>query len=194
MRRCLAGSLPALLAALAMVVPTRLPCREIAGSAVSLNGKRMDPLAESGGSPVALIFVRRDCPISARYAPLIQQLHTRYGKEAHFYLVFPDKSESPVEIRKYLRAYGYSIPPLRDPDHSLAQRAQAHVTPEAAVFDAKGSLVYHGRIDNLYADIAKARPAATTHELEDALRAAIHGTPVAVRETQAVGCYIADLP
>ena len=33
-----------------------------------------------------------------------------------------------------------------------------------------GSLVYHGRIDNLFEDFGRARPAATTHELEDAIR------------------------
>ena len=163
-------------------------------TAFDLDGKPFGLSAASPGKSVALIFVRRDCPISSRYAPTIQKLSQQYSRDARFFLVFPDKTESSGEIRKYLRDFAYSLPALRDPDHALVRLAHAHTTPEAAVFDRKGALVYHGRIDNLYEDISRARPAATTHELDDALQSAIHGSPLLARETTAVGCYISDLP
>ena len=87
---------------------------------------------------VVLVFVREDCPISGRYAPTIQHISDQHQKDARFYLVFPDKSESPAGIRKYLSDFRYSIPVLRDPDRVLVKQAHAQVTPEAAVFDAKG--------------------------------------------------------
>ena len=75
-------------------------------------------------------------------------------------------------IRKHDDEYGYKIIALRDPEKVLVKESEAQITPEAAVFDARGRLVYHGRIDNLYADIGRARTIATTHELEDAIEAA----------------------
>ncbi len=163
-------------------------------TAMDLDGKPFDPLSASPSKTTVLVFVRKDCPISARYAPEIERLSEQYRKNAQFYLVFPDKTESAAEIHKYLHDFAYTVPALRDPGHALVHRASAQVTPEAAVFDAKGALVYHGRIDNLYQDIARKRPQATTHELDDALRSATQGVPLLARETRAVGCCISDLP
>ena len=67
------------------------------------------------------------------------------------------------------------------------------ITPEVAVFDRNHQLVYDGRIDDWYADLSRARAAPTTHELEDAIRAALAGKPVAKSEVRGVGCYISDL-
>jgi hypothetical protein len=55
-----------------------------------------------------------------------------------------------------------------------------------------GKVVYRGRIDDRYVDLGLERPAATTHDLGDALEAVMTGKPVAHPTTQAVGCYIAD--
>lgn len=163
-------------------------------TALDLTGRPFNPITAASGKTVALIFVRKDCPISSRYAPTIQRLSKQYSRDAKFFLVFPDKTETSTEIRKYLHDYHYTLPALRDRSHTLVQLAHAHITPEAAVFDRKGTLIYHGRIDNLYEDIARARPQATTHELDDALRAATQGSPLLAKETTAVGCYISDLP
>jgi len=163
-------------------------------TALDLNGKPLNPLTASPKKSVVLVFVRKDCPISSRYAPTIQRLSEQYREGAQFYLVFPDKTETPAEIRKYLQQFAYTVPALRDPSHALVKLAHAHVTPEAAVFNTKGELVYHGRIDNLYEDIARPRPQATIHELDAALRSVIQGSPLLTRETAAVGCYISDLP
>jgi thiol-disulfide isomerase/thioredoxin len=162
-------------------------------SALDLDGKSVDPLKVNTGRPVVLIFVREDCPISARYAPVIQRISDQHQKDAQFYLVFPDKAESAAAVRKYLHEFHYSLPGLRDRDHALVKQADAKVTPEAAVFDAKGALVYHGRIDNLYESFGRSRPAPTTHELEDAVQAALTGHALSNKEVTAVGCYISDL-
>jgi hypothetical protein len=140
-----------------------------------------------------MIFVRRDCPISGRYVPTIQRISAEHRKNVQFLLVFPDKSDSAAEIRKYLREFRYSIPALRDPAHVLVKQAHAQFTPEAAVFDAKGGLVYDGRIDDLYVSFGRARPAPTTHELKDAIEAALAGRAAAKTEVGGIGCYISDL-
>ena len=161
--------------------------------ALDLGGSSVDPLKQAPGKLLVLIFVRTDCPISNRYAPLIQEMSVKYGGQTDFWLVFPDKNESPETIRSYLQEFGYKLPALRDPEHALVKRSQVKVTPEVAVFDAKRALVYRGRIDNLYQDFGRARRSATTHELADAIEAARKGLAPAVASADGFGCFIADL-
>lgn len=162
-------------------------------TAFDLAGKPLEPLKAANGKAVVLIFVRTDCPVSNRYAPLIQKLSEHYPERARFWLVYPDKKADAGVIRQHDREFGYKIPALRDPQHALVKLSQAKITPEAAVFDARGRLVYHGRIDDLYVDMARSRRAATTHELDDAIQAAVSGRNVTLATKPAVGCYISDL-
>jgi hypothetical protein len=161
--------------------------------AVDLDGRLANPLAGDSGKVVVLVFVRRDCPVSSRYAPVIQAISKKYSGTANFWLVFPDKVESPAAIRQYLQDYGYRLPALRDPAHELVRASGVQITPEVAVFNRKHHLVYDGRIDDWYVDLGRSRAAATTHELEEAIRAAADGNPVARSEVRGVGCYISDL-
>ncbi len=161
--------------------------------ALDLGGSLKDPLKGASGKVVVLIFVRTDCPISNRYAPLIQEMSLKYEREATFWLVFPDKNESAEQIRNYEQEYGYKLPAFRDLDHALVKKSQVKVTPEVGVFDAKRELVYHGRIDNLYRDFGKARRTATTHELTDAIEAASKGVAPPKAAVDGVGCFISDL-
>jgi hypothetical protein len=160
--------------------------------ALDLNGVPADPLHAAPGKIVVLVFVRADCPVSNRYAPLIRRLGARYAEKASFWLVYPDKSTSAARIRKHERDFGYSLPALRDPQHALVKQGQVQVTPEVAVFDSSRRLIYHGRIDDQFQDFGRARPTATTHELDDAIRAALAGT-AAPPNAPGIGCYISDL-
>jgi hypothetical protein len=160
---------------------------------VDLDGHPVNPLTTDSGKIVVLVFLRRDCPISSRYAPAVQRISKEHSDTANFWLVYPDKSDSPQAIRKYLADYGYRLPALRDPEHALVKMSRVQITPEVAVFDGNHHLVYDGRIDDWYVELGSARPAATTHELEDAIRAAVTGKSVAKSEVRGVGCYISDL-
>ena len=163
-----------------------------AQTGVDLNGHAVNPLAADTGKVVVLVFLRRDCPVSGRYAPVIQQISRRYADSASFFLVYPDKSESSEAIRKSVADYGYHLPVVRDPEGSLVKLSHVQITPEVAVFHNR-KLVYDGRIDDWYVDLTRARPAPTTHELEDAIRAAQTGSSLAHNEVRGVGCYIADV-
>jgi thiol-disulfide isomerase/thioredoxin len=165
----------------------------LAQSAVDLDGREVNPLSADSGKVVVLVFVRRDCPVSARYAPVIQQISKQYSSQAKFWLVYPDKSDSASAVHENLTEYGYRLPALRDPAHALVKTARVQITPEVAVFDSGRHLVYDGRIDDLYISADQTRPAATTHELDDAIRAAVAGKSVAQNEVRGVGCYISDL-
>src|SRR4029077_9945651 len=88
-------------------------------------------------------------------------------------------------------AYAGAAQALRDPEHALVKFVGATVTPEAAVY-AGGRVVYRGRIDDRYVDLGVERPAATQHDLADALAASLDGKPAPHPPPQAVGCFIAD--
>jgi AhpC/TSA family len=160
---------------------------------VDLDGREVNPFSTASGKIVVLVFVRRDCPVSGRYAPSIQQISKRYADRASFWLVYPDKSETSLAIRKSVAEYGYHLPVLRDPEHALVKLGHVQITPEVAIFDRDRRLIYDGRIDDWFIDLGRARPAPTTHELEDAIQAAVEGKSLARNEVRGVGCYISDL-
>jgi AhpC/TSA family len=162
-------------------------------TALDLSGASIDPFRAARGKVVVLLFVRTDCPVSNRYSPAIQRLSAHHAGKAVFWLVYPDRAESAEMIRKHERDFGYQLRALRDVHHALVRQSHVQITPEAAVFDADRRLVYHGRIDNLYEDFGRARTVATTHELDDAILAAINGKTLQANSVPAVGCYIADL-
>jgi hypothetical protein len=183
-----------LLLALAILVGLAAP--ELAfsqHSAFDLDGKPLDPLDAASGRIVVLVFLRRDCPVSSRYAPVIQQISSQHSRDTVFWLVFPDKAETPQSVHQYLREYSYQLPALRDPEHALVKLAKVQITPEVAVFNRSHQLIYDGRIDNWYVDLGRARSAPTTHELDEAIQAALAGAMPAKNQVRGVGCYISDL-
>jgi AhpC/TSA family len=159
-----------------------------------LDRRPVDPFRDAPDTLVVLVFVQADCPVSNRYAPELQRLQRRFEpRGAAFWLIYPDPAEDAAAIREHLRAYGHTMRALRDPRHHLVARAQARVTPEAAVFTAGGRLLYHGRIDNRYVDFGRVRPAPTTRDLEAALEAALAGRAPPRDSAPAVGCLMTDL-
>lgn len=153
----------------------------------------VDPFASHAAATV-LVFVRTDCPITNRYAPELQRLAQEFkGRSVRFWMVYPDRDEAPAHIADHMREYRLPGQALPDPQHLLVKEAHATVAPEAAVFNSSGKLIYHGRIDDRYVDIGKARPAAQVHDLEDAIQAVLAGKAVANAQTRAVGCSLADV-
>ncbi|MFZ0420969.1 MAG: redoxin family protein [Candidatus Sulfotelmatobacter sp.] len=162
-------------------------------NAFDLDGNAVDPLQAASGKIVVLVFLRRDCPVSSRYAPVIRQISEQHERDASFWLVFPDKTETSQTIQQYLHEYSYRLPALRDPEHALVKLAQVQITPEVAVFNRSHQLIYDGRIDNRYVDLGRSRAAPSTHELDDAIQTAAVGKTPAVKQVRGVGCYISDL-
>ena len=173
--------------------PPRVPQTGQSVWAENLDGKTVDPFKSSDGRMVVLFFVRTDCPISNRYAPAIQKLHEKFHGKAGFWLVYPDAGETAARIRAHDEEFHLTIPTLRDVHHELVKRSHATITPESALFDSNGKLIYHGRIDNWYEDFGRSRSAPTTHELEDAIRNTLSGNATVPDHADAVGCYISDL-
>lgn len=159
-----------------------------------LEGARYEPMKPEGVASV-MIFVTVDCPISNTYAPEIQSIVRDFeGEPVEFYLVHVDPSVTVEAARSHADDFSLSCTILMDPTQKLVKTVGATVTPEAAVISKDGTLVYRGRIDNLYGDLGSKRPlGATRHELRDAITAVLAGEPVSVERTEAVGCYIPEI-
>lgn len=167
----------------------------LAAHVVDLNGRAVDPL-KAGPGVVAnvLVFTTTDCPISNRYAPEIKRLAARFhDRGVRFSLVYPVPGDTSAVVRKHLAAFAFDLPAVRDTAQELVQMTGVTVTPEVAVIDPRGRVIYRGRIDDRWVDFGKDRPAPTTRDLENALDAVVGGKPVAVAETRAVGCILSDL-
>lgn len=151
------------------------------------------PNLNHGGKAHVLVFLRIDCPLAGRYAPELRRIAGDFGpKGVDFWLVYPDRSTTDAAIRDQMREFGLPGKWVRD-NGQLIREAHATISPEAAVFDTSGKLVYHGRIDNRWVDFGKSRPAATEHDLEEALAAVVAGKPVPHAQAHAVGCSLADV-
>lgn len=153
-----------------------------------------DILSPHGEKAVVLLFIRSDCPISNRYAPELERMAREYSPGGlEFRLVYTEAGITAAAMERHRKEYGYSIPGLLDGDRRYVRRAQARITPEAAVF-VRGELVYRGRIDDRTVDLGKTRREASRHDLDEVLAAIMAGKTVAFRETKAIGCAIEDLP
>ncbi len=157
-------------------------------------GREHRPLETDGADASVLFFVTTDCPIANGYAPEIRSIAAEAKKSGlRFYLVHTDPDVTPEAAAAHAREYGHdAMPVLLDPEHELVDRLGITITPEAAVVLTDGHLAYRGRIDNLYGAIGKKRPAATRHDLRDALAAVAEGTRPVVSRTKAIGCIIAE--
>jgi thiol-disulfide isomerase/thioredoxin len=156
-----------------------------------VSGVHRDPLSTSDHVATVLLFIAPDCPISNGYAPEITRVASAYEpRGVALYAIHSDPRVSVETARKHASEYGYDFPVLLDPDQTLARRVGATVTPEAAVLDRAGNVVYIGRIDDTFYSFGRRREMPTSHELRDALDAVIEGRPVAKVSAPPIGCEI----
>ncbi len=191
MRRAEAGRAAAfavMLAAALALGGVRGGCQAV--TATDVDGHRLN-LPGQDAKAAVLFFVTNDCPITNSSMPEINRLVAAYATRGiGFYAVYTDPTVSVAAIRKHAREYGMHMPLIDDTKHALVHRVGATVTPEAALLERDGKVVYLGRIDDLYVDLGERRAAATQHYLRDALDAVLQGRPVAVAKVEPVGCFI----
>ena len=141
-----------------------------------------------------LVFVATDCPIANRTAPELSRIVKRYApKSVDFFFVYADSAPTNRQIQSHLAEFNLVAPGIRDAKHVLVKAVGAMVTPEAAVLNARGQLLYRGRINDLFVEHGVARKTAKTNDLRDALDQILAGMPVKNRETPALGCSIPPL-
>jgi len=90
------------------------------------------------------------------------------------------------EMQKRAMDRGFQFPYVVDATSDVAREFGATRTPECYLFDKTGKLVYHGAVDDNYANAEKVE----SHYLKDAVDALVAGKDILVKESKAVGCTI----
>lgn len=160
-----------------------------------LEGNVHAPLAVEDARAHVLLFLATDCPIANASAPAVHALRAAFEpRGVRFYLVHVQTDLEEAAVAAHARAFGHRGPVLIDRRHDLVRATGVAAVPEAAVLDRAGTLAYRGRIDDLFGDVGKKRPAARRHDLRDALAAIVEGREVEVARTEPVGCFIEPVP
>jgi hypothetical protein len=180
----------------ALLTPHRLRAGNVAGYGRTIDGANVASLAAPGTQYIAAIFVATDCPISNRYLPLLARLSKEFApRGVRLWLVYPNPGDTLAVVRAHQKQYPtiVSLPQLIAPDPRFLAHAHVHVTPEAAIFYGNAMsqpVLWHGRIDDRYLTFGTQRPAATRHDLADALDAALAGRQPPPPAGPPVGCAI----
>lgn len=159
-----------------------------------VSGVDRQPLRPDAGKANVLFFVSEECPISNAFAREIARICAGYqSKGIGCDLVYVDPATTDEQARTHAQQYGHGdYPRIVDRRHELVKATGVTVTPEAAVVNREGKVVYRGRIDDSIASLGQPRRPVKDADLRDALDAVIAGKPVAKPETKALGCYISD--
>ncbi len=166
------------------------PSRETVMKGVDGKERSIESVAGTKGTLV--VFTCNACP----WAKLWQERVAAIGKDAakRGLGVIAINSNDPTvnsedgfaEMVKRSKQLGLKFPYVVDATSEVARAFGATRTPEAFLFDAKGTLVYHGAID----DNAKEPKSVKEPWLRQAVVAVAAGSAVATAETKALGCTI----
>ncbi len=149
----------------------------------------MDSLKQNAVS--VLVFMSPECPLCENYARDLRMVADSFSaQEVKIYGVFPGTAYPDSQIRRFLIHYRLPITALLDPDLKLTEQLDATTTPEAVVYNAAGTLVYRGNIDNWATALGQKRTVVTEHYLEEAIAATLSGFLPPISSTEPVGCLI----
>ena len=156
-----------------------------------IDGKTHRPFAQTNGAGTVMIFIGVECPIANYYHPTLRKLMaSEMAKGISFYFFHGDPDTTLEAATKHRKDFEIVAPVFLDPNLKVARRVQAEVTPEAFLFKPDGSLVYRGKIDDMYVAFGKKRRFPKEKYLEQAIKNLKAGKAVEPNKTKAIGCYI----
>ena len=149
-------------------------------------GKTVEVGNWDASKATVIMFVSTQCPVSNAYNARMEKLAADYNaKGVKFVGVNSNVAENSAAIAEHSRKNGFTFAVLKDKGNAIADRFNANVTPETYVVNGKGTLVYHGQIDNSQNETkVKTRPLAA------ALDAVLAGDTVEKADVAAFGCSI----
>ena len=139
---------------------------------------------------IVVAFLGTECPLVKLYAERLQQLAQQYAaKNVAFIGINSNQQDSLAEIGHFVKENGLTFTLLKDAGNAVADQFGAERTPEVFVLDGTRKVHYHGRIDDQYTYGVQKQKAEQRY-LVDAIEAVLAGKPVAVANTEVVGCHI----
>jgi peroxiredoxin len=150
------------------------------------DGKQVTLHQKEAPKATAVFFLATLCPISNRYNERMTRFAAEYGpKGVRFIGINSNDPEPMEEVAEHAKKHGFPFPVVKDLKNVIADNWGATITPEVYVFDQKGTLQYHGRIDDHMAERKAMSP-----DLKNALEALLAGRKPEKAETKPHGCSI----
>lgn len=157
-----------------------------------VSGKEFS-IPDSKAKATVLLFIAVDCPISNRYAPEMGRIYRDFSeKGVGFVRVYVDSSVPNADIVQHGVEFKMPSYAVLDSKHDLVKALGMTVTPEVAVVSPSGTLVYRGRINDLYMEHGRLRDGEFRQDLRESLTEFLAGKPVTKPRTTAIGCGIPD--
>src|SRR5437660_3028160 len=139
---------------------------------------------------IVLVFTTTTCPLAQRYLPTLRQLDRDYrGKAVQCVAINVGAADSILAIAAHAVRHDMDFPFVKDQSGDCVRAVGVRRTPEVVVLDDQRRLCYRGRIDDQYR-LGGVRPAATSHDLKEAIDAVLAGRKVTRPETVVDGCPI----
>jgi AhpC/TSA family len=161
---------------------------------LDVRGTRHALAASPSELGTVVVFLSAECPISRQYIPELNRLAQAAGStKVNFYGVLSDPSVTRTAAARFADEFQLGFPLLFDASQELAALFHPRNVPEAFLVDATGTVRYSGRIDDIYADIDKKKAQPSRHDLLDAMTALATGKPIAVPQTEPIGCPFEDV-
>ena len=139
--------------------------------------------------PLVVAFLGTECPISNKYLPTLNDLRDRYQSSVRFLGIYASVGETAEGVRRHATEYGITFPVLLDPRQTTVDLFGATRLAESFILDYRGTVRYHGRIDDRI-DYDVSKPKAEREDLREAIDEMLAGKPVSVASTTTLGCRI----
>jgi len=143
---------------------------------------------------VVVVFLGVECPLAKLYGQRLAEMAKKYEPlGVQFVGINSNRQDTLAEMAHYARVHQVDFPLLKDPGQKVAGLFSATRTPEAFVLDSEGVVQYQGRIDDQYG-VGYSRDEPEQKFIVDVLDQLLADKPVALAETEAVGCLIGRAP
>jgi peroxiredoxin len=140
----------------------------------------------TGKNGAVVVFLSAQCPVVKGYVDRINLLAADYqAKGINFIGINSNATEDLNWVKSNATENGYKFPVLVDKGNVYADKLGATVTPEVFYIDSKGTLLYHGAIDN-----DKSGKNITEAYLKTAFEASLGGKKIEKTNANAFGCSI----
>jgi len=173
-----------------ITIGTAVPMSDVKMKDVS--GKEVSLKDISTDKGLLVMFSCNTCPYVIKNQERTKEIMA-YAKKMGFGVVIINSNEdyrsgddSFEAMQAYAKEQGYEWNYVVDKDSKLANAFGATRTPETFLFDAKGSLVYHGAIDDNPSDAGNVK----RNHLQEAINELTSGKEISLKESRSVGCSI----
>ncbi len=161
--------------------------KDISGKEVSFS----DAMKKNG---LLVMFSCNTCPVVHKYeSRTVEICKLAQQNDIGVILLNPneayrEKGDSYIEMQEYAQRLGYNWYYVVDNNHTMADAFGATRTPEIFLFNNKGTLAYHGAID----DNSNNAEAAISY-MKPAISNLVKGKKIDPEKTKSVGCTIKRL-